>query len=306
MEKITIPVIFSFDENMSLQAGVATFSLLINASENVEYDVYYLIQKDIDNKQKQMFDKLKYLKSCANITFINVGNAFSNAYEVRNVTIASYYRLLIPTLFKNYERVIYLDVDIICKTSLEEVYEFDLGDNYIAGVASYICNDIDIEYSNTIGCNSGYYINAGFIVFNIKKILEDSINEKFMELSNNKYLYQDQDIINIACNGKIKMLDVKYNFTQLYYRALLEGNIFTKNFYSFENVKESSKDCIIHYTGNKPWNSLCLRFEEWWMIYKSSPFYTEEFYYKMFENIANNKNLTLRNRIALLIKYFIK
>ena len=250
--------------------------------------------------------KLKYLKSCANITFINVGNAFSNAYEVRNVTIASYYRLLIPTLFKDYERVIYLDVDIICKTSLEEVYEFDLGDNYIAGVASYICNDIDIEYSNTIGCNSGYYINAGFIVFNIKKILEDSINEKFMELSNNKYLYQDQDIINIACNGKIKMLDVKYNFTQLYYRALLEGNIFTKNFYSFENVKESSKDCIIHYTGNKPWNSLCLRFEEWWMIYKSSPFYTEEFYYKMVENIANNKNLTLRNRIALLIKYFIK
>ena len=78
---------------------------------------------------------------------------------------------------------------------------------------------------------------------------EDHITEKLLE-NTVKYAetikYQDQDILNITCKGKIHLISERYNFTS-------------------DNVKSSDKKhiaslnpAVIHYTGaKKPWNYGC-------------------------------------------------
>ena len=56
-----------------------------------------------------------------------------------------------------------------------------------------------------------YYVNTGVLLMNLKKIREDNMTQKFIKLSKRTYDFQAQDILNIACYGKILTLPPKYN-----------------------------------------------------------------------------------------------
>lgn len=59
---------------------------------------------------------------------------------------AAYFRLLIPELIREYDKCIYLDCDIIVHGDLKELYEIELGNNYLAGVKDcHIIADIPRE-----------------------------------------------------------------------------------------------------------------------------------------------------------------
>ena len=68
-----------------------------------------------------------------NITLRNVGDLFAGAYEIRGITNVTYYRLLIPTLIPEYDKIIYSDVDVIFRDDLSHVYQSTLfEDEYVA------------------------------------------------------------------------------------------------------------------------------------------------------------------------------
>jgi len=78
------------------------------------------------------------------------------------------------------------------------------------------------------------------VLFNLKFIRENKIDEKWFSLLNNiKLPLPDQDAINLACDGYIKYLDTIYNF----------GNINYKNIPPIEDVK------IYHMLNYKFWNN---------------------------------------------------
>ena len=87
------------------------------------------------------------------------------------------------------------------------------------------------------------YINAGVLLLNIPKMREEKIYEKLCEttISLGKQIqFQDQDIINIVCRGRVKELPERYNFT-------------TEN--AIKHPQERDKAVIVHYTGRaKPWS----------------------------------------------------
>ena len=55
-----------------------------------------------------------------------------------------YYRLFLPWLLPDCERVLYLDCDILVRGSLSELYDFDLEDNYV-GAAHDVNKEIRRE-----------------------------------------------------------------------------------------------------------------------------------------------------------------
>lgn len=65
------------------------------------------------NIKKEELDKLpKYYKNCR-IQYRQVDNTFDASYEIRGITTPAYYRLLIPELIPEYDKIIYSDVDVI-------------------------------------------------------------------------------------------------------------------------------------------------------------------------------------------------
>lgn len=159
-----------------------------------------------------------------------------------NISIETYFRLLLPSLLPDLERVLYLDCDILIKGDLLPFWETDLTGYYAAGV-----NERDMLYRNpdyrrSIGfADDDVYINAGVCLFNLDQLRADDMERVLFEQAEalkDKITHQDQDILNITFKGRIKNLPATYNYTS-YEREVDELPL--------EDV------VIIHYSWHKPW-----------------------------------------------------
>ena len=117
------------------------------------------------------------------------------------------------------------------------------------------------------------YINTGVVLWNLKEMRKDNIVEKFLKILPNNYLMQDQDIMNIVCYDKIKLLPLKFNvMTKIINleKLMIENNIF--KYIDLKIAKE--QPIIIHYAApEKPWNANVIYFADWWEYAKNSPYY---------------------------------
>ena len=306
--KNKIPIVFAFDNNLVLAAAVCISSLLSSAHANTYYDIYILHAKE-ECIDKKLLNKVEAHFSNCKITYRSVPDTFKEGFEIRGITIAAYYRLLIPQLIPEYERVIYSDVDVIFRQDLSHVYfQTDLGDCYIAGVNNLAHLDVDLHhhYGTTLGLDTTSVICSGFLLMDSKRIKADGLVEKFIEHSKNKYKFQDQDILNICCRGRIKMLPPKYSLlTYISFMAINRPEELTMVWPS-KDIEEAMTAGNIHYNGQKPWRGACINFDVWWEFYRKSPVFDPKYYFEFFYGKLNELDrLSLVKRLKILARYFI-
>lgn len=164
---------------------------------------------------------------------------------IEYITIETYFRYMIADILKYEDKCLYLDADLVVDGNLDALYKTDLEEFYCAGVSDGYIDEI--LYKEKIGFQrSDVYVNAGVLLFNLKKIRKDGIVKKLIENTNrlkDVIKFQDQDIINITLKGKIKPLDSIYNYTS--------NNVGREKWKRFSAI-------IIHYTGaGKPWHKDC-------------------------------------------------
>ena len=250
-----IPIVFSTDHRYVMPAGVAIYSLLAS-SRGERYDIFVLVGGDVDSDDREQLRKqVESADSGSRITFIEMYDLFANAYETRSITRASYYRLLIPWMIPQYDKIFYSDVDVIFQHGLGELWSTDIGDNYIAGV-NFSTSGILLTNIKRLGLDPEKYINMGFLLINSKLFRDDNLKDTLLQHANRKYRYQDQDILNIVCKDRIAYLPPKSNC-----------KVSRVDRFGIEECG------LIHYTGLKPWVCFTCCWERWWEIYKQSIFY---------------------------------
>lgn len=304
----TIPIAFAFDNNLVFPASVCISSLLMSATEHTFYDIFILHSKDIA-LDKTSFDIIsKTYKNCR-IHYKEVGNIFDNAFEIREITTPTYYRLLIPELIPEYDKIIYSDVDVIFRVDLSEVYEVNMDNAYIAGTY-----DIDMNIStngikhieSTPGLVLGEYLQAGFIILNTRLMREHNLQTQSIKLVQNKYEFQDQDVLNIVCGDKKIILPWHYNMTtySFYYLEREFEKICDK--YANSDIEIARNHSNIHYNGAKPWKSYSINFDVWWEYYRKSPLFDSKCYFDFFyRKLTEYDQLSFWKRIKILARYFI-
>lgn len=288
--KHLIPVILSSDNNYARFMYTTMLSMLENKNLNTFYDFYLMVPSAFSKKNQNNIYKLMKNYEC-NINFIDMKSMFSDKkMHIKHITTPTYYRLLAADLLpKKYNKCLYLDVDVCVLQDLYSLLKIDMGDNYIAGVpaiAYYLNNESTIKRLNIPSAKN--YINAGVLIMNLKIIREKQLTRLFLQLSENDYLSQDQDILNISCFDHIKILQLKYNVMTKYDFANIpkEQQKIYNYVYGKNNIKEAlEKPVIIHYADKiKPWYKKRSRFAKyWWKYAKKSPF-----------------------KINFIIRYFIK
>ena len=80
-------------------------------------------------------------------------------------------------------------------------------------------------------------IYSGNIIFNSKKIRDDHIITQFKKLAKNNYVFQDMDILNLICKGKIKFLPPEFCLTT----GISEANVYHKD--SILNIWKQEELC---------------------------------------------------------------
>lgn len=305
---ITVPILFAFNDKLLVPAIVCLTSLVENANADTFYDIFVLQQPGNDSSRLLLRQFEENYKNCR-ITLRIVDNAFIGAYEVRGISIETYFRLIAPELIPEYGKILYSDVDVIIREDLRSFYEIELGDNYFAGVDNGSALRPGVrEHLKEIGLDyrKGYFY-AGNIVINSQKILKDDKISQFKELAKNNYPQQDMDILNIACNGKVLPLPPSFCMTNFLYELMVDRKDDMVRLYGNDEIDHALKYGIVHYNGPKPWIQDCLNMDIWWQYYRRSIVFDEKFCLDFWQGRTNQfDRMSLVKRLKHVIRYFLK
>lgn len=303
-----VPIVFAFDNNLVHPAAVCIYSLLANAKAETQYDIY-ILYPFAQELQKEYLIRVEQEFPSHSFTYLPVEDKFEGCYEIRGINNLTYYRLRIPELIPQYDKIFYSDVDVIFRNDLAELYySTDLEGKYVAGVNSLAYLDKDLKtYYDKIGLDSHFIIYAGNILINSKLMRENNLVEQFTELAKQNFRFQDLDIINIVCKGKIKPLPMWHCLTTyLSEYSVYQRQEVIKFWPTTDEIKFAQRKGVVHYNGKKPWKSYCINFDIWWEYYRKSPIFDEKFYFDFFYNRLNELDqLSLWKRIKILIRYFV-
>lgn len=272
MSRYKIPVVFGLDEKYVLPAFVVMYSILEHSNEY--YQFYFITTDNISEKTKKFAALLQNKHNNFNIFVQKIHKDLFEDVKIYNhhLSIAAYFRLLIPDILCESDKCIYLDCDILVNGDLKELFQLDLGNNYLAGVKD--CHIIkkgrnrDLHQKLLELPSMDRYINSGVLVMNLKKMRDNNIVNDFLKQMKKENWFEDQDVLNRCCYPYIKTLPLVYNLFHFY------SNQNIHFLYSLEYEREDfhfDKPFIIHMGGVwKPWNSKKVKFADvWWKYAKA-------------------------------------
>lgn len=263
---MNLVVVYSSDDNYAQHTGVSIVSLLDNNKHFDDIHIYV-----IDNKiSKSNKENLKDIINCykRKITFIDF-NKYKCMLKLNmqwSISLSSYARLFISSMLpESVDKALYFDCDTVVVDKIDELWNTDMNEFYVAGVADTISSNTKSAVGITTYEN---YINAGMLLINLKKWRDDNIQDKFIDFidrKNGSVTHHDQGVINgVLCKAS-KILNPKFNLMTVYYTMKREDIIsyygIDNEFYSDEVIKESLRNPVyIHFTPGfttRPWVKGC-------------------------------------------------
>lgn len=124
--------------------------------------------------------------------------------------VAVNYRLLLPKILGDeVQKILYLDGDIICRGSIAELWQADLGSLLAAGVP----DPLEAMHRRRLP-EVKRYVNSGVLLMNLQLWRQENILGRAMECyqTMKDFGYPDQDVINRVCNGRIGLLPQSWNY----------------------------------------------------------------------------------------------
>ncbi|MCL2439668.1 MAG: glycosyltransferase family 8 protein [Alphaproteobacteria bacterium] len=230
-----INVAFGLDNNYWRFTGVAITSLLAQSEGTCVYDIYCLVPPNFTQEAKWgLAGIVQRFSPESKITFIHVGDNNLRHRYPSPWAISSYYRLMLPAILPNVDKIIYADSDAIFCRDLASADDIPLGQNLIAAVRD-----------NTKG-----FVNSGFLIMNLRQMRQENTYPYFMGLLPYNFQWPDQSILNICCKGRILHLPWKYNFRPLLLVGELQNG--THTYSEYADLKDGV--VFVHWCGPKPWN----------------------------------------------------
>ena len=253
-ERKLIPIVSAADNNYAPYLSVTLKTILDHLSN--DYDVaFHIIDDHISADSKKKLAKV-ISNHTATIDYLEVDSElYADVMESDHITQTAYYRISLPDLLKDkkYEKVLYIDSDVLVLEDISKLYETDIGDKVVGAVIdpgqAVVHPRLGIETDD-------YYFNSGLLLIDLYNWRKAQITEKtlsFLEKQMDKIIYHDQDALNGTLYEKWYGLHPKWNVqTSLAFERHQPPNEEYAKSYK-EAIRQPS---IIHFTGHdKPWNS---------------------------------------------------
>ena len=139
------------------------------------------------------------------VSIVNVGDQKFFKSDGPNYHSMWSYMVLMRTalchIFPDLDRILTLDLDTIVDENIDEIWDVPIDQCYFAGVK-------EERLSSQLGRP---YINAGVILWNLKKMRDGMADRMIKELNTTYHKYPEQDVMNEFCKDHIYQLSSDYN-----------------------------------------------------------------------------------------------
>lgn len=190
-------------------------------------------------------------------------------------SVSTMFRLLLPDLLPEADRVIYLDSDTVILSALDDLWKHDLGESLLGAVrdaASPWAAGLGMTHWRDLGLDPGTaYFNAGVMVIPLATWRKEEVGQAALaKVRKASFVYEDQDALNAVAGGNWLQLPRRWNVQT----ADMLGQTAGWALMRAEIEAALADPAIIHYTRPaKPWwiGSVNPRADLWFRYLDQTP-----------------------------------
>jgi lipopolysaccharide biosynthesis glycosyltransferase len=275
-----IPVAFAINDPYLNPLLVVLVSMFEHAHADTVYAVHVINYKLKPETRQQIEQFVDERHPQSSVTFLDLSDeqwqqvpAVGGFYGKE-----ANYRLLLPDLLPNVERIIYMDVDVLVLGDLAQLFNFNMNGQAVLLVCDSGASIIGMErtvqmakfFSITFHINDRMmYGNSGVMLINLTLWYKLNWLQKGLTIldtaPSSLLKYPDQTVINYlaVCDGQYGTnLPLIFNaFPYDCYQGTSGKVLLDKKRYSFfiidqlvqEQWKNKEEVCILHFAGSAPW-----------------------------------------------------
>lgn len=246
------------DRRYAPHAAAMIESVLIN-SDSSDWVIHVLYGPGLDPLTREELAVTPRARG-AEVVFHEVADAqVATLPQMDRIGSVMWYRVFLPQLLPDVERVLYVDCDTIAKVDLEPLLNTDLADGALGAVRN-VFEPGQENHAARLGLGSRLdYFNSGVMLMDLDVWRSERLGERVLEIARTRardLKWPDQDALNLALAGRWRPLHPRWNaMNSLFYFDSL-GGAFTAQ----QQNEVMSWPGILHFEGgsfNKPWNYLC-------------------------------------------------
>lgn len=225
-----VAVLLTSSDLYAPYVGVVIESILENATDKNNYDIL-IFQTDISEKNQELLLRIGAERENFSVRIIDITDAMQ-PYEFQTVNKAhkkyNFYRLTALEVLTAYDKIIYLDSDLVVCTDLAELYGIELGDRYLAAtkcirmaahcqrktplggmelpMRDYLIQEVGIQ-------DPDQYFNSGVMLLGLDNMRTGLTSQQLLEFSTTKkFATVEQDVLNLLCEGRVLFLPLEWNY----------------------------------------------------------------------------------------------
>jgi len=228
-----IQLVLGSNENYADGMLVTVASALSSLNRDASITLH-LLDGGISEKTFRKLDKIcKIMHPSCCLDIIKIKEqSFQGFTPGPGNSLMTYARLLMGSLLKGIDRVIYIDVDFLVLKDLHELWKRGMH-----GKIAWACRDITIPHLDgetplpvSEEEKKWPYFNAGFLMIDLKKWRDVNIEKKSLELGLiNRSGLADQSILNYLFKGDVGFLEDEWNWQ--FPNVLSEGGVRIANYH---------------------------------------------------------------------------
>ena len=249
----------NIDNNYVRFCSVMLVSLFEN-NRDQSFDIH-IVSQDLSEDGQQTLKNIVCNQYGQRIHFYFVGPDLLNDFPIdsdSHISISTYLRLFLGSILPaSLSKVLYLDCDIIVRSSIADLWNIDLT-NYAIGCVEDMWSDKDDNYSRLGYSKDFLYFNAGVLLVNLDFWRQNHLEAEFVSYvkhNSEKLLFNDQDVLNGVLHDKKLFISFTWNMQDGFFRRRRRIRKETWD----ELDKELSNPAILHFTGSKkPWHYKCM------------------------------------------------
>jgi lipopolysaccharide biosynthesis glycosyltransferase len=243
------------DEGYAPHSAAMLHSVMAHAGES-DLRIHYLHGPGFPQESAQRIREMAEAGGAA-ISFWEIADErIAGLPEMDFVTSAMWYRIFLPELLPEVDRVLYLDVDTIALDSLEPLWHVDLADSYVAAVTNVFYLRSHAQRPVELGIPATDYFNSGVVLMNLDLMRRDDSARTLFDYAAGhatELAWPDQDALNVVLGKGRVPLHPRWNCMNSVLQFPWAADVF-----GAEAVEAArARPAIRHFEGptiNKPWH----------------------------------------------------